>query len=214
MQSNNPIKKFYLPILLNFNFEGRATRRQYWMFQLFNVILISSLYIFSIIFSVLSFADNPYGYGISFFGLIAGLFFILICLVILATFVQQIALSVRRIHDVGYSGWLFLISLVPIIGGIALLVIFCLDSQVGDNLYGPNIKEDNTIDEKESPTQTTSVEDEKQNSAVSDYDKLEKIAKLKEAGFLSEEEFTEEKNKILGKNNDPQKNNEKDEAVS
>lgn len=51
-----------------------------------------------------------------------------------------ITVSIRRLHDIGKSGWWFLISLVPLVGGIVLLVFMCLDSQPGENIYGPNPK--------------------------------------------------------------------------
>ena len=58
-----------------------------------------------------------------------------------------LALTVRRLHDIGKSGWwlllMILISMIPfvgIIGGIFLLVWYCTDSQVGDNRFGPNPK--------------------------------------------------------------------------
>lgn len=58
----------------------------------------------------------------------------------LAVLVPSIAVSARRLHDIGKSGWWQLIVLVPIIGGIYLLVLVCTDSNAGDNKYGPNPK--------------------------------------------------------------------------
>ena len=61
----------------------------------------------------------------------------------LGILVPQIAVSVRRLHDIGKSGWFYLIGLIPVIGWIFVLVWFCTDSQPGDNQYGPNPKENN-----------------------------------------------------------------------
>ena len=58
----------------------------------------------------------------------------------LAVFIPGLAVSVRRLHDIGKSGWWFLILLVPFIGAIVLLIFFCLDSQPGGNKYGSNPK--------------------------------------------------------------------------
>ncbi|MFN3568205.1 MAG: DUF805 domain-containing protein [Caldimicrobium sp.] len=58
-----------------------------------------------------------------------------------ATLLPYLAVTVRRLHDVGKSGWWILISLVPFIGLIWLLVLLCTDSQPGENKYGPNPKE-------------------------------------------------------------------------
>jgi uncharacterized membrane protein YhaH (DUF805 family) len=59
----------------------------------------------------------------------------------LASFIPSIALGVRRLHDIGYSGWWLLIGFVPFVGGILLLVFALMDSQPGTNRYGPNPKE-------------------------------------------------------------------------
>lgn len=58
----------------------------------------------------------------------------------LAVFIPSLALSIRRLHDTGRSGWWLLIGLVPLIGGIWLLVLFCLDSQPETNEWGANPK--------------------------------------------------------------------------
>jgi uncharacterized membrane protein YhaH (DUF805 family) len=67
--------------------------------------------------------------------------YILLIPFVLATFLPSFALQVRRLHDRGLSGWFCLICVVPFIGwtigGIALLLLSCLDSQQGDNAYGP-----------------------------------------------------------------------------
>lgn len=58
----------------------------------------------------------------------------------LALIIPSIAVAVRRLHDSGRSGWWLLISLVPLLGAIALIVFYCMDSEEGDNQYGPNPK--------------------------------------------------------------------------
>jgi len=58
----------------------------------------------------------------------------------LAVLIPGIAVGVRRLHDVGKSGWMILIGLIPLIGSIWLIVLFCTDSQSGSNEYGPNPK--------------------------------------------------------------------------
>lgn len=55
----------------------------------------------------------------------------------LGVLLPSLAVGVRRLHDTGRSGWWLLIGLIPIIGTIILLVFLCLDSQDGDNKYGP-----------------------------------------------------------------------------
>ena len=55
--------------------------------------------------------------------------------------IPGLAVAVRRLHDVGKSGWFFLIALIPIIGSIWLLVLMATDSIHGENKYGANPKE-------------------------------------------------------------------------
>ena len=58
----------------------------------------------------------------------------------LAHFIPGLAVVVRRLHDVGKSGWFYLIALIPLIGIIWLLVLMCTDGDKGDNAYGPDPK--------------------------------------------------------------------------
>jgi uncharacterized membrane protein YhaH (DUF805 family) len=61
----------------------------------------------------------------------------------LAVFVPSVAVGVRRLHDIGKSGWWLLIAFVPFVGPVILLVFNCMDSQPGANQWGPNPKENN-----------------------------------------------------------------------
>lgn len=101
-------------------FSGRAQRAEYWYFLLFNLVI--GLVLFSL--------------G-TFLGKVA-LFAYWIYAV--AVLIPSIAVSVRRLHDTNRSGWWVLISLVPIVGGIILLVFMVLDSDPNSNQYGPNLK--------------------------------------------------------------------------
>lgn len=118
---------WYLTVLKKYAvFSGRARRKEYWMFFLFNMI-------FAIVAIIL---DNVLGTAIE--GMGYGLFYILYGLAVL---IPGLAVSVRRLHDVGKSGWILLIALIPIIGVIWLLVLFVTDSNPGENKYGPNPKQ-------------------------------------------------------------------------
>ena len=115
---------WYIKVWKNaFNFNGRAQRSEYWFFVLFN--FIAGL--------VLGFAD-----GI----LIAALEVppVLGTLYSLAAIIPSIAVGVRRLHDIGKSGWMMLLGLIPCIGTILLIVWFCQDSEADANDYGPNPK--------------------------------------------------------------------------
>jgi uncharacterized membrane protein YhaH (DUF805 family) len=59
----------------------------------------------------------------------------------LAIILPALAVAVRRLHDIGKSGWWLFITFVPLVGSIWYLVLLATDSQPGENEYGPNPKE-------------------------------------------------------------------------
>lgn len=59
----------------------------------------------------------------------------------LAVLVPCLAVTARRLHDMGKSGWMMLVALIPVIGVIWLLVLLVTDSQAGENQWGQNPKE-------------------------------------------------------------------------
>ncbi|MGA7886199.1 MAG: DUF805 domain-containing protein [Acidobacteriaceae bacterium] len=108
-------------------FDGRSRRKEYWMFALVNLLLSIALCACILV----SFAGRSAALGIA-FAILAGLYG-------LAAIIPGIAVTVRRLHDIGRSGWWLLIALVPF-GGIVLLVFYCLDGTPGPNEYGPDPK--------------------------------------------------------------------------
>ena len=117
---------WYLQVLKNYaTFSGRARRKEYWMFVLFNYIF---LFIAFTIDYVIGTRISGFSYGVFFF------------LYTLAVLIPSLAVSVRRLHDIGNSGWMILIGLIPIIGSIWLLVLMVTDSNPDENQYGPNPK--------------------------------------------------------------------------
>lgn len=118
---------WYLKVLKQYaDFSGRARRKEYWMFVLFNNIFAMVAVILD---NVLGLTAGEERYGVFYY------------LYILAVLIPGLAVSVRRLHDVGKSGWMILIVLIPIIGAIWLLVLLVTDSNPGENQYGPNPKE-------------------------------------------------------------------------
>ena len=119
--------KYFLYCLQHYaDFTGRARRSEYWYFVLFNFIV-----------SILI--------GLSLGGIAGRLnvpaLVYLVHLWSLAVFIPSLAVSVRRLHDIGRSGWWLLLSLIPLVGAIILIIWHCTDSQPGANQYGPNPKE-------------------------------------------------------------------------
>lgn len=133
----------YLKVIRNnyANFSGRARRREYWMFQLINTIIMLVLYVPVAGFLLPSMmAAQRTGEGVPSMSPLVGVFLFLYVAYALAVLVPSLAVTVRRLHDAGYSGWLFLIAFVPFIGSIALLVLTIMESKPGSNKWGPNPK--------------------------------------------------------------------------
>jgi uncharacterized membrane protein YhaH (DUF805 family) len=118
---------WYLEVLKKYAvFSGRARRREYWYFFLFNIII-------SIVLAVIDGVTGSFSPEAG-MGLLSGIY-------TLAVLIPGIAVSVRRLHDTERSGWWLLIALVPLIGAIVLLVFMVQDSKPGQNQYGVNPKE-------------------------------------------------------------------------
>ncbi|MCH8545761.1 MAG: DUF805 domain-containing protein [Cryomorphaceae bacterium] len=118
---------WYLKVLRQYiDFEGRARRKEYWMFVLINIVVA---FIVSLLDNILGLADKETGTGV------------LSTLYALAVLLPGIAVSVRRLHDINKSGWWLLISFIPLIGIIWLLVLMATDGKPGQNQYGINPKE-------------------------------------------------------------------------
>jgi uncharacterized membrane protein YhaH (DUF805 family) len=117
--------EWYLKVLKNYaNFEGRARRKEYWMFFLFNVLIAI----------VLGIVDGVLGMKTSSgFGILGTLYS-------LAVLVPGIAVGVRRLHDTDKSGWWMLIALIPLLGAIVLIVFLATEGNGGSNRFGADPK--------------------------------------------------------------------------
>jgi uncharacterized membrane protein YhaH (DUF805 family) len=113
-------------------FDGRARRKEYWYFVLFNFLIALGLLIIGFIlgFAIAGSASESLAIVIA---------IIPVSLYGFAMIIPSIAVTVRRLHDIDFSGWWYLISLVP--GGSVVLFIFALlDTKPGPNKYGPDPK--------------------------------------------------------------------------
>lgn len=132
---------YYLSVLKNYaTFTGRARRSEYWYFVLFNIIFcVIAMFLDQMLgttFTINSGAGAmvlPYGY-----------IYVLYALIV---FLPGLAVTVRRMHDIGKSGWFILVSAIPIAGAIWLLILLCTDSIPGKNKYGTNPKGVGNYDE-------------------------------------------------------------------
>jgi len=100
------------------DFEGRSSRSEYWWWQLFFILFLIGPPFFV---GALGLSEN--------WMYLSGVFF-------LATFIPNIAITIRRLHDSDKSGWLYLTSLIPYVGGLILIVLCCLRGTNGANRFG------------------------------------------------------------------------------
>ena len=95
-------------------FEGRASRSEYWWFFLFCIFvgIITGM------------ADFVAGWNV------------ITNIVIIALFLPTLSVAVRRLHDIGRSGWWYLIVIIPYLGYIVLLIFNILEGEEHPNQYG------------------------------------------------------------------------------
>ncbi|HEY1498182.1 MAG TPA: DUF805 domain-containing protein [Acidobacteriaceae bacterium] len=120
--------EWYLLVLQKYaEFNGRSRRKEYWTYTLITMIFFIVLYSVGL-FMIMQ--GNKLGIAVmGVYGLYA-----------LATFVPSLAVCIRRLHDTNRSGWWILISLVPLVGGIILIVLLAIEGDPANNLYGPSPK--------------------------------------------------------------------------
>ena len=102
------------------NFNGRSRRSELWWFFLFNIII-------QIIISILANLITKYLIYLSY-------------IYVLIAFLPSLGLGVRRLHDIGKSGWYIFIAFIPLVGAFILLYFYCLDSENQSNEYGDSPK--------------------------------------------------------------------------
>jgi uncharacterized membrane protein YhaH (DUF805 family) len=98
-----------------FDFSGRASKSEYWWFQLYNAIIYVLTFVFQ------------------------GDLSLLFSIVVIANIIPTYAAAVRRIHDSDKSGWMVLIAVIPLIG-LYVIVLLLQDGSKGKNRFGPKSK--------------------------------------------------------------------------
>ena len=96
------------------NFRGRARRKEFWSFTLFNWLM----YVITIFIGVATIGDEDSA-------------LLPFCFYLLASVLPMLAVACRRLHDIGKSGTMYLVRFIPVIGGIWLLVLYCTDGDSG-----------------------------------------------------------------------------------
>lgn len=121
------IEYFKLAINRYSDFEGRSRRSEYWYFVLAQFVLSLGV---GIVIGLVGAMSNS----------LAMLSLAVYVIASLALIVPGIAVAIRRMHDLGYSGWMLLIGLIPFLGGFVLLYFMCTEGEPGANKWGPNPK--------------------------------------------------------------------------
>ena len=104
-------------------FSGRARRKEYWTFYLYNIIVTVLLSLLASLIDFFSMLTAIYG---------------------LVIIVPSIAVAVRRLHDIGKPGVWYCLAFIPCIGTIWLIILLATEGETGDNMYGPDPKMDNS----------------------------------------------------------------------
>lgn len=120
----------------SFRFSGRATRPEYWWFFLFEVIAITAI----LTLDIWMFINTSITNGSTVADTIAEVspFDFLIVYYFILTFFPRMAVTIRRMHDVGLSGLFYLFYFLPIVGGLVVFVLTLLPSEGDDNIHGPH----------------------------------------------------------------------------
>ena len=115
-----------------FDYSSRSTRAEYWIFSLINFIIIIVLCLLPMIFNT-----NTSEQDLS---IVAQAFLIFFIAYVIAVIFPSISVTVRRLHDIDFSGWWFLIQLIPYLGGCVILVFTLIDGTAGNNRFGADPK--------------------------------------------------------------------------
>jgi uncharacterized membrane protein YhaH (DUF805 family)/cold shock CspA family protein len=110
------------------NFRGRARRKEYWGFALFGILAFAALALAGMALDGAMGnmdSDAPY------------VTMLLLGLLVVAMIIPSISVTVRRIHDLGLSGWFYLLVLLPYVGGLILFVFALIPSETRENRWGP-----------------------------------------------------------------------------
>ncbi len=119
-----------LPLKRYAQFSGRSSRKEYWLFSLFNLAVFVLL---ALLAGLTGQFSAPAGGGTPW---LSGMFTVVILVVMGFLIIPNLAVMIRRLHDQDRSGWFMLLGLVPLVGGLLFLVFMCLPGTQGPNRFG------------------------------------------------------------------------------
>ena len=176
-----------------FDFSGRSDRTEYWWFCVSFWLLVAGGGLLDLAF---------FGTAVNAVGEPTGVF---APLTLLVSLIPSLAVTVRRLHDIDRSGWWCLIGLIPILGFILMLVWMLSPGTQSANQFGssPSWREPDLRHALEAgldPELARSSESLNSPLPRDDrFDKLERLAKLRDTGLLSDDELQKLKTDILSR---------------
>jgi len=131
------VKYFKMGFQKYADFSSRSTRSEFWWFQLgYFLVFIPICMIAGLLAFMLMDVDSAGGENLESFGLAMMIFAAIVAIFLLGTFIPQVAITVRRIHDTGNSGWLYLLTMLPYIGFIAWVIFGVMETEPRTNKWG------------------------------------------------------------------------------
>ena len=173
--------KWFIKCLKHYaNFNGRAGRKEYWMFALFSIIF---LFAWLVLISGLSVGLGEQGQQSA--------ITIAWCVYFLALLIPSLAVGVRRLHDIGKSSWWMLLALIPFLGWLVLSIFFVINSEWSSNKYGDNPNGmENNVNSPTKPLSTPVVAKQNQYQTKnnnSDYSTIENTVDNDLFGLMPED---------------------------
>ncbi|HEX8192855.1 MAG TPA: DUF805 domain-containing protein [Allosphingosinicella sp.] len=118
------------------DFSGRSRRKEYWLFYLLQILIYCAAAVPAVLLAVSSDPNSDPADSSEMIGVLA-----IFGLVFLALLIPSIAVTVRRFHDQDKTGWLYLLTFIPYVGGIIVFVMMLFEGTRGPNQYGPDPKD-------------------------------------------------------------------------
>jgi uncharacterized membrane protein YhaH (DUF805 family) len=125
------VEYMLMPLKRYADFGGRSRRQEYWLFLLFNIVVVTIFLVTTSLVAALGNIDSL---------VMGAVILIPLSIFLLAMFIPSMAVQVRRLHDQDRSAWMLLLVLVPFVGGLTIFVLMCLDGTPGANRYGADPK--------------------------------------------------------------------------
>lgn len=120
----------FMPFRRYAEFSGRSRRKEYWMFALLNAIvwtIVCMLGLWGADSRLFSSTEELMMYFLATGGIYG-----------LVTLIPSLAVAIRRLHDSDKSGWMLLLGLIPLVGGLILLIFYVTEGTRGPNRFGPD----------------------------------------------------------------------------